>query len=302
MKKNKKWFSIVIALWLVLLINLLALSILEYIIPFSKNTKWIENSSASYYKANSWIEDALFKIKNNPLWTESSKNLDSSLVSDYSYKVKANGSILPPIWEWNSEYNKNWNKISSWQPIQIEIWNQSFSFSSFIFAFKIPNIDWTNKYLSWTNLPIINWQISWEKNTLNAYTWSYIKWSQICSSNENFSDCSINFSNPPLYWQDLNDNVETINDFYWDWVTWYCWTWSWCILKLSIINKLEDINWINIPFLEWQIKNSSNPPQTIPLRYSIINSSWKSYWYKKNLEIKVPQDTVIEAFDFTVFQ
>jgi hypothetical protein len=40
--------------------SLLALFILEYIVPFSKNTKSIEQSVVAYYLADSGIEDALY--------------------------------------------------------------------------------------------------------------------------------------------------------------------------------------------------------------------------------------------------
>ncbi len=47
-------------MWLVLISSLFAYTILEYMIPFSKNIKWIENSSKSYYQANNWIEMGLY--------------------------------------------------------------------------------------------------------------------------------------------------------------------------------------------------------------------------------------------------
>jgi hypothetical protein len=42
--------------------SLLAIYILEYIIPFSKNTKNIEHSVSAYYQADSGIEDALYSM------------------------------------------------------------------------------------------------------------------------------------------------------------------------------------------------------------------------------------------------
>jgi hypothetical protein len=56
---------------------LLALYILEYMIPFSRNTKNIEQSVAAYYQADSGIEDALYSMKLNSgtLDYEASDNL-----------------------------------------------------------------------------------------------------------------------------------------------------------------------------------------------------------------------------------
>ena len=37
-------------------------------------------------------------------------------------------------------------------------------------------------------------------------------------------------------------------------------------------------------------------------RYADLVSQWKATWYIRTLEAKIPQTTVNEAFDFTVFQ
>ena len=80
MQKNNKWSSLLLAMWLVMITSLLAFAILEYIIPFSREIKWIENSANAYYQANSWIEEALYSvyIRNNSWaivdWSFSSNN------------------------------------------------------------------------------------------------------------------------------------------------------------------------------------------------------------------------------------
>ncbi len=298
MKINKKWFSIVMVMWLVVFINLIAIGILEYIVPYSRETKNIENSVASYYQAESWIEDALFFLKDKDFepWTQSWNSLSSDVI-DSAFNIVWRGSVLPPTWQWNSEYDNNWNKISVWNPIQFEIWdNYIDSTDNFnnIMAFRVPDIDesWTMT-LSWTNiLPVINWQLSSEWNSLNA-TGSYIYPSDICNSGESFSDCELDFLS--FWWIDLNNNERDFSDFYDN----ECWAWSWCILKLSVINKLEeDTNNTSIPYLEWQFKFDDN----IPLRYTIIDTQGKAYGYKKDLKVRVSQETTNEAFDFTVFQ
>lgn len=61
---------------------------------------------------------------------------------------------------------------------------------------------------------------------------------------------------------------------------------------------------INLPYLEWKIvyeyKGIDN--RNFYFRYANIKSTWKSSIYTRDLEIKVPQQTTNEAFDFTVFQ
>ncbi len=300
MQKNKKWFSIIMAMWLVIFINLIALGILEYIVPFVRDTKNIENSVVSYYQADSWIENALFFLSddNYVLWTESWTTLTTDAISS-AFDLTASWNLLPPPWEWNSEYDSNWNQIAIWNPIQLEIWDWKVDFSNALFAFRVPNLSWNQLILSWwIDLPIVNWQISSQNNTLNA-TGSYIKPDNICKSKQNFTDCELDFS--ALLWIDLNWDEKNIEDFYWTSIwDWNCYnSWSWCILKLSVINKLEtSVDNINVPYLEWQIDFDSE----VPLRYSIIETEGKAYGYKKSLKVRVPQQTTNEAFDFTVFQ
>ena len=96
---------------------------------------------------------------------------------------------------------------------------------------------------------------------------------------------------------------QTNNEIFSSFYNTNCSTWNSCTLKFSIVNKLETedlIAPVAIPYLEWRME--VNSAYTIPLRYSKIESIWKSYWYKKELEVKIPSQTVNEAFDFTVFQ
>ncbi len=301
MKNNKKWFSLPLAIWLVIIISLLALSILEYIVPFSKDIKWVENGAKAYYQANSWVEEWLYHI-----YTRADEVAEKYKVFSWNasleYKTISSGSLLPPAWEWNSEYDNDWNTISSWNPIQLSIWNWYVNDWSMVDVyFRVPDLDrdWASgdKALSWGTLPIINWQLSADNNTLNA-SWSIITSNDICSSNESSCDFLILYDSQ---WVDLNWNEwpdQKFDKFYED----NCdWTSSWCTLKFSIINKLEtdDTTPISIPYLEWKIDTDTN---VIPLRYTKVEASGKAYGYKKNLEVKVATQTVNEAFDFTVFQ
>lgn len=300
MKNNKKWFSLVLAIWVTLVMTLLAFTILEYMIPFSKNVKGIENSSKAFYQANIWIEEALYDMKWKDAWYESLLTISWDSLAN-GFDIKWEWKRLPPTWLWNSDYNKDWNKISRWNPIQLEVWWNKIPsnlWSSYVkFYFQIPDLDWdginSDLTLSWSsNFPIINWQLSAENNTLNS-SWSYI------IKNE------IDWIERSLYhrwWVDLFWTTSTFQDFYWNVLTWNCDdTEEWCILKLSVINKLETTDGTILPYLEWKIALSW-PSDDIPLRYARIKGEWKSSWFRKELNVKVSQQTVIEAFDFTVLQ
>ena len=232
MKKNKKALSLIIALLLSLIMIIIALYILNYMFFFMKSTKWIENSVRAYYFADSGIEDALYFMSTANLWDTKTKNIFDKKW-DYAIEMIASWMILPPIWEWNSEFDKDYNIIRTWKPIQIEVWNDIISpLSQFKLFFRVPdfNKDWSSDdwTLSWATLKIINWQLIWENNILNAsgsqitadqINWDLKTWKAIfVSSNKN--------------WRTLFDSEETFYTFYNN----NCWSWKSCILKMSVIN------------------------------------------------------------------
>lgn len=290
MKNNKSWLSIVFSMIFVVVMSLMVIYILEFMIPFSRDTKWIENSSSSYYESVKWLEDALFFAKSNEL-------IDSSIISsNYEYKLIANtnatNTMMPFIWKWNSSYDKDFNIIKAWMPIQLEIWNGRINnWTGVKIKFKVPNLDgnWsTTEVLSGTTLEIVNWQLSGNWKTLFA-TGTIL--------NSELINFSVFRNIGWLFWRKLLSNSDTlISAFY----SSNCWTWKKCSLKFSIINKLENTTWAKIPYLEWKIDFTNN--NIIPTRFFRIISSWKSKWFKKTLEIQKAQQTVIQAFDFTVIQ
>lgn len=300
MKYSKKWFSIFIWIGLVALLILVALVILSFIIPFSRNIKWIENTTIAYYNWYSWIEHWLYyinKIRTN-LTTESwSTNISNG--SWYKFNTFSSGTIIPQPWYWNSEFDKDYNIISISEPIQLEIGRNIIpDWSKVEFIFKVPNFDndiATSEILSWNTTPIINWILSAQNDTLIA-SWSYINASDVKSSNCS-TNCSIkltenNFKN----WFTIDWIWQTFSEFYWN----NCRSsWSWCTLKMSVINDLVLTTWNQIPYLEYKINFGW---YNVPDRYFRITSFWLSKWFQKKLDVRVSQQTVNTAFDFTVFQ
>lgn len=293
MKKNKSAFSIVIAMWLVLIMTMLVLYILEYMIPYSKNVKWIENSSNAFYQAENSIEDALYFFSTRWIgsfkeFADKEQTYTSTRTVDYKYDTTSSWNTIPYNLEWNSDFDTSFNTISQWNPIQLKVWkwvNIDWYNSDTEIFFNVPDL-WSSSTLSWSN--IINWQISSDtnNNTLNA-SWSFITASEINSL------VKINLYNKP--WIDLYWSGYTFDSYY----TENCeWTNSWCTLKFSVINKLELTDGTSVPYLEYKFNFNTN----VPLRYSRIKSSWKSYGFQKHLEVKIPQQTTNEAFDFSVFQ
>ena len=303
MKNNKFGFSLVIAMGLSLIIVLMALVVINYIIPFSREIKWVENSSASYYEVNSWFEDAMWFVTQNPLWSSTWKTYSSS--KDFIYNIISTWSLVPALWRWNSDFDKNWNKVSTWKPIQMEVWNWRISdFSTPPKAyFRVPNLS-NSAWLTlswWAVLSIISWQISSPKEALNANTTSYLYANKVCTSDISDASCigstnNIIFNNS-LNWLKISWVWQSFQNFY----SQNCnSSWSWCTLKLSVVNPIVlTTNNTPLPFLEWKINfwNSS-----VPDRYVNISISWKSSLFQKSMDVFVPQKTLLDSFDFAVFQ
>ena len=298
MKSNKKALSLPLVMWLVIILWLLASSILEYIIPFSKDIKWIENSTRAYYQAASWVEEWLYFLKGR---TDDKAEKSIPYSWDLAYKLEtiSSGNIIQKTWEGTSEYDKDWNTISVWSPIQIPIWKYSITnMSSFKIAFRVPGIK-SDLGLAPNISPykeIVNWQLSSQNNTLNS-SWSLVMSNDIWKSNNNFDNSAFDLKN--AIWKDLNWTYNSNNKFSYFYSNECNVSSKICSLKLSIVNDLMTTSWQTIPYLEWRMTFHNDK---VPYYYTRINSSWKSYWYRRDLKVLVPRETLIEAFDFTVFQ
>lgn len=285
MKKNNGWFSIVIWMALMILIVLSAYVILAYIIPFMKSVKGVENTSGAYYQAYGWIEEALYFTKHRATLTSETGGL---MLSNpwYAFQTFSSGTSIPQTWYGNSEYSTGHNIISQTEPIQLEIGNGSITTWNISFDFQVPAFTGGTLTLSGTNTPMINWILASENNTLYASgTW-------VTADNINTSNA----------WQINDKSGITLLWGQQDFQTFYtnnCWSNSGCILKMSVINDLVLLSSAaKIPYLEYQISF----PSSVPDRYTRIESYGKSYGFQKKLDVRVPQQTVNQAFDFTVFQ
>ncbi|MDD3793451.1 MAG: hypothetical protein PHI37_01445 [Candidatus Gracilibacteria bacterium] len=276
MNKSKKAFSILLAMGLVLISSLLAYIILEYMVPFGKNISGIENSTKAYYQANNGIELGLYFFSHRSnLISENSKNYTSSPI-DYKFSTISSGPIIPRSGFGTSDYNKDWDIISLSNPIQLSIGNNYIN--SFLIDFRSPTVG-TISTLS----GVINWQLSGFNDTLNSGN-SYITASNINGGNINL-------------WTKEGKKLDGSSEYFSNFYATNCRGSNKCILKFSVINDLKNNFGSILPYLERKVTTNN-----IPLRYSIIQASGKSNGFTNYLQIKVPQETVSEAFDFTIFQ
>jgi hypothetical protein len=68
---------------------------------------------------------------------------------------------------------------------------------------------------------------------------------------------------------------------------------------MSVVNNLSLSTWKKIPYIEYKINFNS---VSVPERYTRIEASGQSYGFRKKIEVQIPQQTLNQAFDFTVFQ
>lgn len=316
MKKNNIYgFSIVIAMWLTMVIGLMAFYLLEYMIPFSRNVKWVENSTKAYYQALSWVEEALIYIGTWWIGAENTVALTTSPIST-AYDIKNTFPLHPPLNTWNSPLDDDWNIIAPGHPIQIYLPRWITNFSSFRFYFRVPNFDSNSATLEEFNdanlieKDIINWQLLSKTNTLNShpvssYTDNRIQKNYICDSSKTTATCTW-YRLDIRQWYNLQDTNSTLGSFY----TTQCNGADYdCLLKFSIVNELNATTWgvtgtiKKIPFLEYRITFWAwLGAVDVPSHIIEVDTSWKSYGYRKDLNISFPQKGTLEAFDFTIFQ
>ncbi len=300
MKKNTSitWFSIILALGLTLFFSFTWLFLLEYMVPYARNVKNIENSSNAFYQSYAWIEQGLYSNSLNTTATygnQFSANGGSTLVN-YNFSTTASGTTIPALWQWDSEYNVNKNRLSQNNGIQLLIWNGRLSptsNSSLRFNVRIPNLDnngaTTETFLAPADDDIILWQLSSVNNTISTQSWALLDESQI-----QWGGWITNYLFMTKTWTDLNSVNTTFKNFY----DANCTSWKECVLSISVVNAMLWPNKSIIPYLEYSIVSS----KAIPLPEAVISSTWKSRGFGKSLEVRVPQLSTNRAFDFTIFQ
>ena len=79
-----------------MIIVVIAVYLLEKIVPFSRDIKGVENGNISYYRANTALNEALLSMSgSNPGYETGSSASLYITGSGIIYKVTANGTILP---------------------------------------------------------------------------------------------------------------------------------------------------------------------------------------------------------------
>lgn len=290
---NNTWFSIILAMWIVLLLSLIWLYLMEYMIPFSRSVKGIENASQAFYESYGWVEESVLEVYSWSIWTSYNKGFWS--VQDYEYNFIWSWSEIPAPWEWDAPNNPDYSRFSQSEPISLEIWNWRFNNSgeSIDLFLQVPDGgDFDSPYTD----EIILLQLSGAWWSLSSASGALIRESDVRNA------WSVDIFNQD--WVDLTwrDEVSPWNPLtFWDYFSelWCQNLWTQCVLKASVIRPLVSNSWnAVIPYLEYRLETSKPIPYPNPL----LTSKWKTYQFSKTLEVFIPQQATSSAFDFTVLQ
>ncbi|MDD4529946.1 MAG: hypothetical protein PHO80_00125 [Candidatus Gracilibacteria bacterium] len=291
LKRNKNGIALILGILVVCGISTIAVFLLERITGISNNTKGIENSTIAYYNAVSAIEEGLFNMtKTNP-GAENSGSGGSIYKGGYSYVLKAMALNVPESEEGNSIYDRDYNIISPFDPIELTLPATIIagSWNNIKFQFKTPSLGGTTTLSGGTG-SCITWVLYGSGTTAFA-SGSQITFEKIDNTEIILGGKSgVSLTGSGNSFKEFYDSNDSINPF-------YC-NQGKCKLKLFLVDKLVNTNGQPIPFLEYKITGFSN---AIPSEYATITANGYSYGFKKTIILKRQQLTTSEYFDYTVF-
>lgn len=295
--KNNKWFSIVLALWLALILSYTGIFLLDYMVPFSRNIVGIEHASKAYYESYGGIEDALYTLSQNPTgyttWPVS--------VWNYEYAIAGQWQVIPAVGTGNSPFDTNWNRLSQNEPIQLRVGQNRLSSGGsdrIRLSIRVPNFDGAGDVLDNTpNDDILLWQLSSSNESISTRDGEFITESDINAgiTSESLWNSGVSSHGE---WVLVDGTDRTFEWFYNNNSSPCNNGLNECVLKISVINPLITNGGDTIPFIEYRIETDT----LIPLRYAQLESDGSSQAYTKNIRVAFPQQTTSSAFDFTVFQ
>ncbi len=292
MKYNNRGFSIILALWFTLLMSFTWIYLIEYMVPFARNISWIENSSKAFYQSYGALEDSIYRTYEWGVWFAPPANpLATASPVDTAYSVISSGNVIPQAWRGSSPSTSNWNIISQNLGVNLFVGNNAFSsaWRQLRVRFTVPDYDNNGVTVDTLKYPndIILWQLSDGVDSLSSL--------DLIDIPANIANM---FSNGSSTRWVLLDGVtqQYFSQFY----SANCGSWNQCVLRFSIVNPLISNDDGVLPYLQYLI--TTNGTANLPFQESYISAQWKSYWFKKDLEIVLPRPVTNSAFDFTVLQ
>ncbi|MDD2515597.1 MAG: hypothetical protein PHF26_00055, partial [Candidatus Gracilibacteria bacterium] len=231
--------------------------------------------------------------KTNP-GAENSGSGGSIYKGGYSYVLKAMALNVPESEEGNSIYNRDYNIISPFDPIELTlpITINASDWNNIKFQFKTPALDGINmaSLSGSTSSGVITWVLYGSGTTAFA-SGSQITFEKIDNTEIILGGKSgVSLTGSGMSFESFYGSIDSNNPF-------YC-NQGKCKLKLFLVDKLVNTNGQPIPFLEYKITDFTS---AIPSEYATITANGYSYGFKKTIILKRQQLTTSEYFDYTVF-
>ena len=302
--RSQKGSALLVGLIIVVLLTILTTSFLEKILGLGRTSGAIGNSAQAYTLATGLIEEQLMTgaMTRAEPWNIPTRSEWSTTSTWRTLTAYTGGNMIPDIWKWNSEFDKNWNITTLGEPIQIVIPSWLGDWSGVNFYFRVPNIpNETSDTGSLSGSGIILWTFGYSGASLYASGETNIfKMSDIGNTARTISSYS---------WQTNTGSSFRFDNFYGDATSGVgtngakCTTSFQCTLKLSMIRPFVNDKASNpksYSFLEYKIEFPLGT--RIPSQYMIIDSSSSIYGYIRSLQVRIPQITSNTATDFAVLQ
>lgn len=91
----RKGSALLISMFITTIILLIAIYLLDKIIPYSRDIKGVENGNVAYYRATTAINEALLAMSSSDPGYETGATTMTTNGSGYVLNVSAKGTILP---------------------------------------------------------------------------------------------------------------------------------------------------------------------------------------------------------------
>jgi len=303
---------------------------------------WVEESLYHIKQRGDTLTKEYQDLFSSPWSTPSPLPLPPSRVQPVTFYTTSSAETIPRPWFGQSEFDKNWNIVSQLHPLQIEVWWASqynlpttgLSIDGLKIYFRAPKLGengpfqastpckdglWSDGSLGcWSpenRLPLLMWTLVADDNSLTSTInptvtpWSYIYAHQVGPSGWNGSEWKpttvkgevLNTEDPAI------SSLISPSDPYPSFSEFYGMKCSAadkkCSLRIGVINNLYDNGVgkkVTLPYLEYKIEMTSD--QVLPDQYTHIRSVGSAGEFRRQIDLFIPQQTVPQAFDFTVIQ
>jgi len=252
--KNNSWYSVILALLMVWFMMILVVWVFRLVLVESKDTFAMENYLKAFAWAESSIELALLKAKQNDYSINFEVSQDqNSWITKVLAEDRSNFFPTRDVkisYELNSASNSVEGDLDPWSFKIIPLfWNWIF-----VKNLTVSNI---NDEVVWNILSEEGW-ISWTGDFDNSNDWNYrtISWNEVSFTNKNIWDFLNDNSDTNKMYLILNNTWDFSVDNYkvlsWDWeyltnvITTIIWSWEIWDYKQNLRVKLNSWEYLNL--------------------------------------------------------